>query len=198
VTEIDIHRLSRIERVNVIGTSGSGKSTFGRELGEHLQLPFIEMDSVYWGPNWTEATDEEFFPKIEAITSEPRWVLDGNYSRTTSTKWRYVQLVVWLDMSFLRTLCRVTRRCWNRARTQTELWSGTGNRETLRKAFLSRDSVILWSITSYRRNRRNYSELMNSQDEDNAHIWLVRLQTPAQVKAFLNAAKQAGELSKPA
>lgn len=190
--DIDIQRLTQIQRVNVIGTSGSGKSTFGRKLAEYLRLPFVEMDSIYWGPNWTETTDEEFFPKIEAITNESRWVLDGNYSRTTRIKWSQVQLVVWLDMSFLRTLFRVTRRCWQRSRTQSEIWPGTGNRETLRKAFLSRDSVILWSITSYRRNRRNYAEIMCGQ-EKYAHIWLVRLQTPAEVNAFLDAAKQASE-----
>jgi len=90
--EPDMERLSKIERVNVIGTSGSGKSTFGRQLATRLGVPFVEMDAVYWGPDWTEPSDEAFIPKIKAIADGSHWVLDGNYSRTTAVKWRQVQL----------------------------------------------------------------------------------------------------------
>jgi len=191
VTEIDVNRLSQIERINVIGTSGSGKSTVGRQLAALLGLPYIEMDSVYWRPNWTGLPDEAFIPQIKTITERSRWVLDGNYSRTTPVKWRQVQLVVWLDMPFVRTVFRVSTRCVKRAITQTELWPGTGNRETLRKAFLSRQSVILWSITSYRRNRRRYAEVMTSKEY--AHIWFVRLKSQRDVKSFLESARIAAE-----
>ncbi|MEM9657619.1 MAG: shikimate kinase, partial [Planctomycetota bacterium] len=188
VIENDLDRLAEIERINVIGTSGSGKSTFGRRLAELLDLPFVELDGVYWKPNWQEPTDEEFLPKIKTITDGPRWVLDGNYSRSTPTKWRRVQLVVWLDLPLLRTLYRVATRSVKRAFSKTEIWPGTGNRETLRKAFLTRDSVILWSITSYRGNRRRYGEIM--QDDQYGHVWFVRLRSPADVEAFLEAARK--------
>ena len=46
-------------RVNVKGISGSGKSTFGRELAERLGVPYLEMDAVHHGPNWTEAGPAE-------------------------------------------------------------------------------------------------------------------------------------------
>ncbi len=185
----DIRKLREIERVNVIGTSGSGKSTLARELSNHLDLPLIEMDAVYWGPNWTEPTDEVFIPKIEQLTTKTRWILDGNYSRTRDTKWRHVQLIVWVDMSFLRTIYRVASRCVRRSITQAEIWPGTGNRETLRKGFLSTDSVILWAITSYRRNRKRYAETMKS--DDYSHVWFERLRTPGEVRQFVSAARQA-------
>ncbi|MGB7182428.1 MAG: hypothetical protein WBD51_10880, partial [Burkholderiaceae bacterium] len=65
---MDAERLSKIERVNVIGTSGSGKSTLARRLSVSLQLPYFEMDAVYWRPNWQEPTDEEYLPQIRQIT----------------------------------------------------------------------------------------------------------------------------------
>lgn len=193
MTEIEVNRLSQIERVNVIGTSGSGKSTFGRQLAVLLGLPFVEMDSVYWGPNWKEPTDEEFIPKLTTITDRERWVLDGNYSRTTPVKWRQVQLVVWLDLSFVRTVLRVSARCVKRSITKVEIWPDTGNRESLRNAFLSRDSVILWAITSYRRNRQRYAEMMGSPEYD--HIWFVRLRSQYDINMFLEAARVAAEQS---
>ena len=180
MTAIDINRLSQIERINVIGTSGSGKSTFARELAELLGLPFIEMDAIYWGRNWTEPSDEEFIPKVKTATERPRWVLDGNYSRTTPVKWRQVQLVVWLDMSFVRTVARVSTRCVKRSLSNTEIWPDTDNRETFRKSFFSRESIILWAITSYKRNRHKYAEMMKSPNY--APIWFLRLSSPHDTK----------------
>lgn len=52
------------KRINVIGTSGSGKSTIARAIAERLDIPVYELDSLYWKPEWTETPDEEFLPKI--------------------------------------------------------------------------------------------------------------------------------------
>lgn len=54
-------RRTNPKRINVVGTSGSGKSTFARKLAQTMQLPYIEMDKVFWKPNWVEPSNEEFF-----------------------------------------------------------------------------------------------------------------------------------------
>ena len=181
-------RLRTVERINVIGTSGSGKSTFGARIAAALDLPFTELDAVFWGPNWRQPSDEEFIPQVEEIASGERWVIDGNYTRTTPVKWRRVQLVVWLDLSFPRTIARVTRRCWRRALSGEEIWAGTGNRETLRQSFLSHKSVIFWAVRCYRRNRRRYGELCTDPPDELKHVWFVRLRSPGEVEEFLEAA----------
>ena len=48
-------------RINVIGTSGSGKSTFSSELSKALSIKHIEMDKVFWGKDWYWPSDDEFF-----------------------------------------------------------------------------------------------------------------------------------------
>jgi adenylate kinase family enzyme len=187
--EVDPSRLAQIRRVNVVGTSGSGKSTFSRRLADALRLPHVEMDRLYRGPNWTDCPDPQFFEKVQAATREDEWVLDGNYTRTTAIKWERVQLVVWLDLPYWRTVWRVTGRSLSRALSGQELWPGTGNRETLAKAFLSRDSVILWAITTHGRHRREYARLMD--EGDLGHIWFVRLRSPGEVEGFLQVAREA-------
>jgi hypothetical protein len=147
------------------------------------------MDRLYWGPNWTDCPDPQFFEKVQAATREDEWVLDGNYTRTTAIKWERVQLVVWLDLPYWRTVWRVTGRSLSRALSGQELWPGTGNRETLAKAFLSRDSVILWAITTHGRHRREYARLMD--EGDLGHIWFVRLRSPGEVEGFLQVAREA-------
>jgi adenylate kinase family enzyme len=122
------------------------------------------MDQLFWKPGWQESSDDELFRKVREVTAQPRWVLDGNYTRTTPDKWKHVQLVIWLDLPFARTVFRVTKRAIHRSLTQRELWPGTGNRESLTKAFLSKDSVIWWAITTHRRNRQKYSAVMAARN----------------------------------
>ena len=73
-------------KINVIGTSGSGKTTFGRELALNLAIPFIEMDAIFWEPDWSFPEDKEFFPRLAEALKGENWVLDGNYSSTLAIK----------------------------------------------------------------------------------------------------------------
>jgi adenylate kinase family enzyme len=187
-TTTDPGQFDRLERVNVVGTSGSGKTTFARELSRLLDLPYHEMDQLFWKPRWQESPRDEFLRKVRGVTDQTKWVLDGNYSRTIAVKWQQVQVVVWLDLSFVRTVLRVTRRAIGRSLTRHELWPGTGNRESLAKAFLSRDSIILWAMTSYRKNRKKYRSVMIAPEY--SHIRFVRLTSPAAVVAWLEQVRQ--------
>ncbi len=168
-------------RINVIGTSGSGKTTFGRKLANILDHPFIEMDAVFWGPNWYFPPDEEFFPKLTEMLNQEKWVLDGNYTRTMGFKWDRVQAVVWLNFSFARTLYQAVKRATCRLFTQEELWPGTGNRENLKMLF-SKDSIVLWTIRGYHRHVKRNIGYINA--EEYSHIRFHRIRSPRDVKRF--------------
>lgn len=120
-------------KINVVGTSGSGKSTLARQLAERLDVPYIEMDRLYWRPEWQGTPDGAFLARLEQTLAEAGggWVLDGNYSRTQPIKWREVDYILWLDYGFCRTLWQAVRRSCRRAASKSELWPGTGNRESL-------------------------------------------------------------------
>lgn len=170
-------------RVNIVGTSGSGKTTFGRKLAELLEVPFIELDAIFWGPDWSSLEDEDLFSALGKALEGDSWVLDGGYSRTTPIKWSRVQAVIWLDFSFTRTVYQALTRALTRLVKKEELWPGTGNRETLGKLF-SKDSIVLWTITSYRRKRRRLQEAMIAPQFQ--HIRFHRLKSPRQAEEFLS------------
>ena len=168
-------------RINVVGTSGSGKSTVARRIAEKLDVAYIEMDALFWKPNWTEATDEEFFPALEEALSSDAWVLDGNYDRTRSIKWKRAQTVVYLDLPFLVVLYRMVRRCLIRGLKREELWAG--NTESVWKHFFTRDSMILWTMSSFRRVRRRYAKAFETPEY--SHIRFVRLRSRKEVESFV-------------
>ncbi len=176
-------------KINVVGTSGSGKSTLAKQLAEALNAPYIQLDQLFWRADWQGTPDNEFFVALEeALVASPEgWVLDGNFDRTRHVKWREVDMVVWIDYPFRRVFSQAFNRAVKRIISQEELWTGTGNRESFRKTFLSRDSVLLWSLKTWRQNRKRYfADMLNPCY---AHIQFVRLTSTKEAQALVKGFK---------
>jgi adenylate kinase family enzyme len=168
-------------RFVVVGTSGAGKTTFARQLAAVLSLPHIEMDALYWDPDWTPASDESFRRRVEDALAQPGWVVDGNYRRVSDLTWGRAQALIWLDYPLPRIMAQVFRRTLARAIRGTELWNG--NRESLRMSFLSRDSILLWALTSYARHRREYPRYF--AQPEHRHLQVIRFRSPQQAQRYL-------------
>jgi adenylate kinase family enzyme len=174
------------QRINIVGCSGSGKSTAGKLIAKKLGYPYVELDEIQWKPNWTESTEQELFSNLERSLEGESWVLDGNYTKTVPIKWRWVQWVVWLDFPYWLILYQVISRTIRRSVTKETLWAG--NRESLRKAFFSRDSIIRWCLTNLRKVRRQYLAAMS--DPGLGHIRFVRIRSRQALASFVAALPQ--------
>jgi adenylate kinase family enzyme len=86
-----------MDRIVVIGTSGTGKSTLARRLGRLLDLPVVEMDSLYHLPDSQSRPDDEFRVMSLEATAGDRWIVDGNYSQSRDVVWPKAEMVIWLD-----------------------------------------------------------------------------------------------------
>lgn len=171
------------KRINVVGTSGSGKSTVAKKIADKLSIPYVEMDKVFWGPDWYWPSDKEFFSNLQKELSGNEWVLDGNYTRTIPIKWEKTQIVVWVDLPFTRTLYQAVKRAIKRSMTQEEIWPGTGNKESFRKNFFSKDSIILWTLKNYKKVKTKYESYM--KDERYSHLKFIRLCSHKEIDKFL-------------
>ncbi|HHM5698002.1 AAA family ATPase [Pseudomonas aeruginosa] len=164
-------------RVVVVGTSGAGKSTFSAALAARLGCTHVELDRLYWGPGWQAVPHERFEHAVERATTGPRWVADGNYSAVRELLWGRATHVVWLNFGRWTVFSRVLRRTLARGLLRTRL--SHGNRESLRMAFCSRDSILLWSWTTFAGNRRKYTGLR--EDPRFAHLRWVEVGEPGRV-----------------
>jgi adenylate kinase family enzyme len=174
-----------MKKINIIGTCGSGKSTFSQLLANKINADYIEMDLLFWQPNWQQSNNEQFFKKLNNAVAKDSWVLDGNYSRSQEIKWQSVDTVIWLDYGFFRTFYQVFTRSINRAWYKNELWAGTGNKESFCKTFCHKDSIILWMLTNYHRNKLKYHCLMQSEQMKDKQF--IRLKSPQEANDFLAA-----------
>jgi adenylate kinase family enzyme len=167
-----------VKRVAIVASaSGNGKTTLGRELAKRLDLPFVEMDALVHGPNWAETPDDELRRAVEPMVASEAWVIDGTYrGKLGNLIAERAEVVVWLDLPIRVWLPRLLRRTVRRIVRREELWNS--NRETLRGAFFSRDSLILFACRQHFRRRRVYpSEL--------ASFKVVRLRSQREVAEWL-------------
>ena len=174
-----------MRRVSVVGTaSGAGKTTLGRRVAELLRVPFVELDALFWRPGWTQAPTDQFRERVLEVTAAEGWVVDGNYTgRLGDLVWLRADTVVWLDLPLRVTLWRTVLRTLERARSGQELWSG--NRESLRSAFFSGDSLFLYAIRSHARRRRLFEERISSGRY--AHLAMHRFRSGGEADRWLSS-----------
>jgi adenylate kinase family enzyme len=170
------------QRINIVGTTGSGKTTVAKAIAERLGVTTIELDALFWKPNWGKTPDEEFLPRVDEATRGDRWVLDGNYSRTRPIVWPRADTIVWLDYRFPRVFWQLVWRTIRRGVTGEELWDGC--RERLRESFFSRESILLWCLQTYWSRRRNYPEILSRAEH--RHLRIVHLRSPRETAQWLS------------
>lgn len=169
-----------MERINVVGTSCSGKTTLARAVARQLDLAYVELDALFWGPGWEPVSPELFRSRVAGAIAAGEWVLDGGYSAVRPLIWGRADTVVWLDYPMPLVLGRWARRTAARIRDGREFWPGTGNRESLGHA-LSRGGLLSWILTTHHRRRRT----MASQLDARPGIRAVRLRSPSEAERWL-------------
>ncbi len=168
-------------RVVIVGTSGAGKTTLARRLAAALSLPHVELDALYWGPGWTPKPADVYRALVSHTIRRPEWVMDGNHSKLRDLIWPRATHLIWLNYPFPLVFARALRRTLKRVITGEDLFAG--NRETLRKALLERDSIPRWVIRTHYRRRREYRRLFD--DRADAHLQYLELVHPAQAESLL-------------
>ena len=181
----------RYRRLVVLGPTGSGKSTLAARLARTLGLDFVELDALFWGPDWKEADLEHadlerFRARVEEATRTTGWVVDGNYHQVRDIVWPRAEAVVWLDLPLPIVFRQLTSRTVGRAVTRKVLWNG--NRENFWEHLMlwSERSLYNWLFKSYWRYKREYPKLFALPEY--RHLEIVRLCTPRDTEAWLRAA----------
>lgn len=182
------HLTNELMRVAVVGTSCSGKTTFARDLSGIAGAAHIELDALNWKANWEARPTAEFRSLVEEAVSCDRWIADGNYQAVREIVWSRATAVVWLNYPFWRVFSRALLRALRRVLTREELYSG--NRESFRQAFFSRDSILLWVITSHRRRNREY-RCLREMGPDYPGLTVLEFRAPSQASRFLSQLRAA-------
>ena len=165
-----------MERILIIGCSGSGKSWLARELGQKLGLPVIHLDQLWWQTGWQNVTVEEFDSRLAMALNMDRWIIDGNYSRTMEERLTRCDTVIYLDFSRWACLLGMCQRLLaNRGKTRPDMSAGCPERFNW--------EFVKWIWNFNKNNRvRNYTYLAKAK-----HAKSVLLKNRKEVQRFLDS-----------
>jgi Shikimate kinase len=176
-------------RISIRGTVGSGKSTLGSTLGQRLGLPVVEMDALYWLPDWQAKPLDQFRTDVQAALDacSQGWICVGNYHRVQDLVLAQADTVVWLRLPCRVCFWRLFKRTVTRAWTKQPLWEGNPNRESWRESFFSRKSILLFAITNRKRQVENILRGLSATPH---HASVIELHSARAVRRWLQGLSQ--------
>ena len=87
-----------MNKIIVIGCSGSGKTTFALKLHELSGIPLFHLDAIWHRADRTHISRDEFDARLGEILALDRWIIDGNYSRTLERRLAECDTVILFDL----------------------------------------------------------------------------------------------------
>ncbi|MDO5401395.1 MAG: DNA topology modulation protein [Eubacteriales bacterium] len=164
-----------MERIIILGCGGAGKSTLARAMGERTGIPVVHLDKIWWRDNWQHISREEFDATVQAEVQKPRWIIDGNYSRTIPKRLEACDTAIYLDFPRRQCLAGIFKRfLTNRGKTRPDMSPNCP--EQIDWEFFQ------WVWNFNRDNRPELLELLKKAE----HVRVIILKNRRQVAAFLN------------
>jgi len=99
-----------MKKIVVIGSGGSGKSTFSRRLGEILKIPVVHLDKLFWRPNWESTPKDEWLNIVQREVDRDSWIMDGNFGGTREMRLRAADTIIFLDLPRWLCMYRILKR----------------------------------------------------------------------------------------
>jgi adenylate kinase family enzyme len=104
--------LMNLTRTLIIGNPGSGKSWLAERLAKHLQVPWVDLDTIHW------LSDEHSIPRPRAealgmargLASKERWVIEGVYGGIVTELLPRATALIWLCVEDEECVANIRQR----------------------------------------------------------------------------------------
>ena len=152
-----------MNRISIIGGSGTGKTTLANNLGKQLNLPVYHIDGINYLDNWQERDKGERDKIILKKINEDRWIIDGTYLSTLKQRIDKSDYIIYLDYSTIVQIKSIfIRFIKNHGKEKKEI---PGCKEKM-------DWQFFWWVVKWRKNKRQkIIEAIQEVDSDKLHIF---------------------------
>lgn len=101
-------------KIHIIGSVGSGKTTLARKLSSQLHIPFYELDNVVWKRDPSgdiRRTEDEREQYLNSIINSDAWIIEGVHNEEwVSNSFRHAELIIFLEIKYsIRTYWIIKR-----------------------------------------------------------------------------------------
>ncbi len=157
-----------MNKITIIGGSGTGKTTLATNLSLDLKLPVYHLDAFNYYPNWQERNKGERDKLILEKIKEDKWVIDGTYTSTLEERLNMSDLVIYLDYSTFAQIKGVLSRYFSYGGKNRKEIPGCNEKLDIK--------FLFWVLCWRKRKRHKIMEYVKNIDHDKLLIFKNRRQ----------------------
>ncbi|MRG85688.1 AAA family ATPase [Salinibacillus xinjiangensis] len=101
-------------KIHIIGSVGSGKTTLAKKISNQYNIPFFELDNVVWERHASgdirrsEVARKEY---LSTITQTKKWIIEGVHNEEWVTNsFREADIIIFLDPKYSVRTRRIIKR----------------------------------------------------------------------------------------
>lgn len=152
-----------MNRISIIGGSGTGKTVLSDNLGKILKLPVYHLDGLNYSSNWQEVDKSKRDKKFLNLIKKSKWIMDGTYRKTLKDRLKASDLIIYLDYSTFKQLKGVIGRyIKSGGKEKPEI---PGCKERLNMKFL------IWVLKWRKTKRKELIDALKEIDQDKILIF---------------------------
>lgn len=109
---MDVHKIS-INKIHIIGSIGSGKTTLAKKISSQYDIPFYELDNVVWKraeTGDTKRTEKERNSYLDKIIISESWIIEGVHHNWVSQSFHQADIIIFLDTKIAKRRARIVKR----------------------------------------------------------------------------------------
>ena len=155
-----------MNRICIIGGSGTGKTTLANNLGKQLNLPVYHIDGINYFENWEARDKGERDKIILEKADEEKWIIDGTYHATLKQRLEKADYVIYLDYSTIAQVKGIlVRFIKSHGKEKKEI---QGCKERMSWNFF-------WWVVNWKKTKRpKIIEILREIDNEKIHIFKTR------------------------
>jgi adenylate kinase family enzyme len=91
-----------MDRIVIIGNSGSGKTYLGQRLSDHFGHPLIHLDTLFWEPGGFNVKRPKalVFADVARLAQGERWIVEGVFGELAQEFCPRADHLIWLDLDW--------------------------------------------------------------------------------------------------
>lgn len=111
--EISYFKTAAPQKIHILGSIGSGKTTLAKNLSNQLAIPHYELDNMVWIRSESgdiRRTQQERDERLKATVAKDAWIIEGAQHSWVSVSFERADLILFLDTSYQRRKVRILKR----------------------------------------------------------------------------------------